>query len=214
MLFQYTHLARGAIRIVRFHPRSTPSDIHLTLEHLESYADGAKQYIVLSYCPSQQESKSVTLHGRTRMVPAPVWGILSALVTHHDTAAGYWVDAICVNQRDENEKQAQEAEMARLYASAEKVLAWCGAEDEDSERVFKALQSQPANHTQTSELAESDKDAVEKLLRRDYFKQDHTLLKQAQHVELLCGRFRCDMKLAEQFTRNIYDSPKSSQPVL
>ncbi|KXT13280.1 hypothetical protein AC579_2497 [Pseudocercospora musae] len=194
MLFQYTYLARGAIRLARFHPRSTPSDIHLTLEHQETYSSAESPYTVLLYHHSEGESKSLTLHGRTRMVPAPVWDALSAIQVHGNAQDRYWVHPICVNQRDENEMQEHAAQMDHIYFSARKALAWCGEEDGHTEKVFESLRKKAdPNRTNIDELDEQSKHALEMLLQRIFSEQHQALLRQAKHVELMCGRYRCDM---------------------
>jgi Heterokaryon incompatibility protein (HET) len=45
-----------------------------------------------------------------------------------DTARVLWIDAICINQTDNDEKNQQVALMASIYKSAEHVLAWLGGE--------------------------------------------------------------------------------------
>ncbi|RMJ19667.1 hypothetical protein CDV36_000650 [Fusarium kuroshium] len=42
-----------------------------------------------------------------------------------------WADAICIDQKNDTERQAQVQLMARLYQQAECVFAWLGSEDED-----------------------------------------------------------------------------------
>ncbi|RSM18298.1 hypothetical protein CDV31_002817 [Fusarium ambrosium] len=42
-----------------------------------------------------------------------------------------WADAICIDQQNDPERQAQVQLMARLYQQAECVFAWLGSEDED-----------------------------------------------------------------------------------
>jgi hypothetical protein len=43
-----------------------------------------------------------------------------------------WVDAICLNQDDENEKAHQIPHMGRIYQSASRTLIWLGIEEDDS----------------------------------------------------------------------------------
>jgi hypothetical protein len=48
-----------------------------------------------------------------------------------------FVDAICINQRDNNEKGEQVAIMGDIYAGAKCVLAWLGANDGGMNLVFQ-----------------------------------------------------------------------------
>ncbi|KAF9869881.1 hypothetical protein CkaCkLH20_12680 [Colletotrichum karsti] len=56
-----------------------------------------------------------------------------------------WVDAVCINQADDDEKAAQVQMMGKIYSSAHRVLAFLGNEPEDTEdtsfciRVLKLL---------------------------------------------------------------------------
>lgn len=49
-----------------------------------------------------------------------------------DDVCYLWIDALCINQEDLNERAAQVQLMARIYSSCDKVIAWLGAEDEAS----------------------------------------------------------------------------------
>ncbi|KAJ4323634.1 hypothetical protein N0V84_004242 [Fusarium piperis] len=48
-----------------------------------------------------------------------------------------WADAICIDQQNDRERQAQVQLMAKLYQQAECVFAWLGSEDEDL--AFRSL---------------------------------------------------------------------------
>ena len=48
----------------------------------------------------------------------------------------FWVDAIYINQADDEEKSGQVARMDRIFASAKNVRVWLGESDEDSEVVI------------------------------------------------------------------------------
>jgi len=41
-----------------------------------------------------------------------------------------WVDAICINQSDENERSSQVNLMSTIYRAARRVLVWLGKEDQ------------------------------------------------------------------------------------
>ena len=141
MLFQYTHVPRNAIRLLTFAPSSTPADISLNLHHQERYSDSSIKYNVLLYSPDLQLSKPLTLHGRTRLAPAPVWAALSAILQQHRSFVGtpLWIESLCVNQRDEAEVAGQRVEVPQIYTCAEQLLVWCGCSGENAETAFEAL---------------------------------------------------------------------------
>lgn len=51
-----------------------------------------------------------------------------------------WIDSVCINQADLDEKAAQVALMASIYASSQEVLACIGESDEDSDAVGQAAE--------------------------------------------------------------------------
>ncbi|KAF2815344.1 HET-domain-containing protein [Mytilinidion resinicola] len=66
-----------------------------------------------------------------------------------------WVDAVCINQADLEERSQQVAMMRDIYASAERVVIWLGDEDDDSNAVFDALGDivAPSSHQYDEEQA-------------------------------------------------------------
>jgi len=59
----------------------------------------------------------------------------------------FWIDALCINQQDDDEKSLQVQLMYDIYSSAEKTIAWTGETSEDSEAaldfvivLFKVIQ--------------------------------------------------------------------------
>ncbi|ETS78377.1 hypothetical protein PFICI_10439 [Pestalotiopsis fici W106-1] len=50
-----------------------------------------------------------------------------------------WVDQVCINQEDEEEKAVQVAMMGAIYANADAVLAWIGEETDDSQLAFSTF---------------------------------------------------------------------------
>jgi hypothetical protein len=56
------------------------------------------------------------------------------------TATVYlWVDAICINQSDDEEKSVQVATMLKIFQKAEKVHAWLGPQSQDSDLAMVCL---------------------------------------------------------------------------
>lgn len=50
-----------------------------------------------------------------------------------------WVDAICINQKDIEEKNEQVSRMAEIYGQADAVRVWLGNETDDSEMAIKHI---------------------------------------------------------------------------
>ncbi|KAI0434490.1 heterokaryon incompatibility protein-domain-containing protein [Xylaria sp. FL1042] len=50
-----------------------------------------------------------------------------------------WIDAICINQGDEEEKKTQVQMMGDIYDCAERVLIWLGPEDDHSRRATSVV---------------------------------------------------------------------------
>jgi hypothetical protein len=58
------------------------------------------------------------------------------------TPADYlWIDAICINQEDDDEKGSQVSMIFDIYSVAQSVVVWLGEEDEDTFLALEALSS-------------------------------------------------------------------------
>ncbi len=79
---------------------------------------------------------------------------------HESEPTAVWVDALCINQRDKNEKEEQVAKMDKIYRKAYNVNIWLGSDDDPQHRVsdmaMRFIQEviDPNNH---SELMDDDK---------------------------------------------------------
>jgi hypothetical protein len=51
----------------------------------------------------------------------------------------FWVDAICINQRDNEEKRFQVALMTEIYQRARHVFAWLGSADKSSDLAIRCI---------------------------------------------------------------------------
>jgi hypothetical protein len=53
---------------------------------------------------------------------------------------GLWADAICINQKDYEERSRQVRKMREIYGKAWTVIAWLGEEASQSDKAFQLLQ--------------------------------------------------------------------------
>jgi len=81
-----------------------------------------------------------------------------------------WVDAICINQVDQKEKEDQIPLMAEIYAKARRVVVWLGEAGGDSDQALEEIRR--AGEKSASLLgAESSKEAIRQLLERPWFQR-------------------------------------------
>jgi hypothetical protein len=52
----------------------------------------------------------------------------------------YWIDALCMNQQDVLERNAQVAKMAEIYLKAQSVIVWLGKEDEHTKDAITTIE--------------------------------------------------------------------------
>lgn len=187
MIFQYAHLLKNSLRLVRFHPNSTPSSIHLILEHQDRYFDKDVHYNALAYVPqgSAVEFKDITLQGRTKLVPSNLWYALSALVESHDISGRFWVEYVCVNQRDEAEKARHRRDLEGIYRAADEVLVWMGFKGAEVGDV-----ASPSSELGTLLRSPRDSSAFQHAL-------EHLHLQQAKEVTLFSGKPLLDARQSD-----------------
>ncbi|KAL6885399.1 heterokaryon incompatibility domain-containing protein [Trichoderma evansii] len=103
-----------------------------------------------------------------------------------------WVDAICINQKDTEERNNQVQRMAMIYAMANRVIVWLGEAEDNSdqalEEIHKSADGQPTKDDKEIQ------NAILKLLQRAWFKRIWVLqeVAAARNVLILCGPMEID----------------------
>ncbi|KAF2202117.1 HET-domain-containing protein [Delitschia confertaspora ATCC 74209] len=99
-------------------------------------------YEALSYVwGSPLDPPSITFNGHERFpVTANLFTALKYL-RYRDRKRVLWVDAVCINQKDIEERNAQVRLMGEIYKGARPVLVWLGQEDEGSDEALGLLSS-------------------------------------------------------------------------
>ena len=125
---------------------------HIPQYEALSYVWGSKKHPVdISVTARQQErSKSLSLLGWSRRprLEASSLGTISVTrnlatafpyLRERDKPRVFWIDAICVNQRDRAERGHQVKRMAAVYSMASQVIVWLGPESQNSTSALRAL---------------------------------------------------------------------------
>lgn len=134
----YHDLGDNQMRLMHLHPsREFDAPICATL-HTSNFSD-EPVYKALSYAWGNPHlTSNITVNGKD--FPATI-NLVSALRHLREEQAGkvLWIDAVCINQLNVEERNRQVQMMARIYKSAEEVVAWLGESEDDSDEAMKLL---------------------------------------------------------------------------
>jgi hypothetical protein len=129
------------IRLIRLQPWSTQyGSLRCKLEYAS--LDDNPRYNALSYTWSDEEQAQYFLSELTLYVndtQLPIHPNLDSALRHLRSEVSdmvIWVDAVCINQDDPDEKSWQVGQMRRVYLQAECVLVWLGPSTDDSSKAI------------------------------------------------------------------------------
>ncbi|KAG4442122.1 hypothetical protein IFR05_002408 [Cadophora sp. M221] len=162
--------------------------------------DQAPPYKALSYTWGSPNDPQlpIKLNQRTFSVRENLWLALQQLHTQ-PTPIIIWIDALCINQSDEIERNEQVTKMKTIYEKAEEVVVWLGPSYENSHLAFQFIQEMydHRDHVewivqkfqlQQSELKQSVV-GLGKLISREYWDRMWIVqeLTVAKRISLRCG---------------------------
>ena len=148
-------------------------------------------YEALSYTwgdPSDICPKPVDFNGFPKHISSNLEAALRVL-RFHDRTRILWIDALCINQKDIDEKNRQIAMMGSIYETAQNVVVWLGPESEDSELAMSTISN--LNTVGDFELiTKSAWVALENLFSRPWFSRIWVLqeFKRGRNPMLQCGK--------------------------
>ncbi|KAF3004766.1 hypothetical protein E8E13_001319 [Curvularia kusanoi] len=138
----YRPLKANHIRVLLILPATEPDfsdtiSCQLSEESLDS--DPLPKYRALSYVwGNTSNPKTVLLNGQPFPVRNNLWTFLAQARKHGYTDPA-WIDAVCINQDDTDERNKQVALMGRVYCSATDVRVWLEDEDGEIERTVEEM---------------------------------------------------------------------------
>ncbi|PVH71655.1 heterokaryon incompatibility, partial [Cadophora sp. DSE1049] len=103
-------------------------------------------YETLSYCWGPEGTyRCIDIDGHSVPIRRNLWWALYHLRYRvRGMKRTLWIDALCINQNDISERNAQVSIMGSIYASASGVLIWAGEEAEGSTEALKAIGEIPS----------------------------------------------------------------------
>ncbi|KAI3317667.1 heterokaryon incompatibility protein-domain-containing protein [Xylariaceae sp. AK1471] len=187
----YSPLPEGSIRLLRLMPHQ---DWHFPIQcHIFdcplSDVGSTHLYEALSYTWGTEDNlRSIRLNNCDLPVGANLHAALSHLRDRYIERV-IWIDAICINQRDLNEKGRQVQSMAKIYANANRVVVWLGEAAANSDQALEDIRIAAAKRPTKSSASETNQQAILTLLQRSWFQRIWVLqeVAAARYVLIKCG---------------------------
>ena len=220
----HQQLRRGEIRLIRIEPDSEANKIRCSFVN-KSLIDTKINYNALSYVWGDQSSKvTICCNGKNFDITKNLHEALLQLRKNaHEKLL--WVDAICIDQSNNEEKTAQVRLMRTIYSEAEMVIIWLGKEvptDRSGYELMQKVQSalgrpnfefNDASLTQFLDLHalglpdmhDPAWDAAVKILSRPWFSRVWIVqeLLVARRSICLCGKVEVNPTLIIEFATNV-----------
>jgi hypothetical protein len=225
-LYHYRPLEHtNSFRLLTLHSASEPSDpIRCSLQH------------ALLSEPLDYEAVSYTWGEVTTLYPILVehdWSELFVRINcynmlHHLRHADHdrllWIDAICINQTDLDERGHQVKSMDKIYKHASRVVVHLGEETPGSRILFEELAEADMELSETGQCIQRDprqssKEELEKLLQRPWFYRVWVLqeVKNNPCILYMCGSAQTSAKILnlwlEQCRVRVLESVEDDWPL-
>lgn len=137
--FNYESLPAGSIRLLALDPELRDGRPQLSIKSCAR--DEAPEYVSMSYCWGQDpESELIYLDGQPFGARPNLFQLLLHLRHHcreYPEWKYFWIDAICIDQTNIEEKNEQVRRMEDTYRKATTIAAWLGmpGESKNKERT-------------------------------------------------------------------------------
>ena len=230
--FNYTYSSlddKDGIRLMILMPGHKDKPLKCTITH--SSLSNKPVYEALSYVWGAQDTTH-TLHCNESVILVGE-NLFTALLQfrQHDKPRVLWVDKICIDQDNLEERGSQVSFMDRIFKAASKVIVWLGEADDETPKAYDLLDQV---HDKTQENSGSfqqtlmggrplkkafnlpDAESLEwkalaSLLERPWFRRAWTFQEavSAEHLDVVCGawsntwhRFSGSLKLIGHIQEN------------
>ncbi|KAF2257810.1 ankyrin [Lojkania enalia] len=141
--YRYSQLSLPtSIRLLRLLPcRQDAKTLRCELfkYHIRDSDTVSHPYKTLSYVwGSEDKPRSIIIDNQNLNVMQNLYVALLRL-RNHTCSRIIWVDAVCINQANEEGKGSQIPLMAEIYAKASRVIVWLGETEGDGNRALEAI---------------------------------------------------------------------------
>lgn len=132
-------LYKNDIRIMVLHPGDFEDEIQFHMEHIRLHTPHPK-YEALSYAwEGQIATEAIWCSDRKIHVTANVHSALRHL-RDQNYSRKLWIDALCIDQSDIDERSQQVRLMGDVFSEADRVVVWLGNETADTHTALSSIQ--------------------------------------------------------------------------
>jgi hypothetical protein len=137
------------IRVLNMHHTTDERDpVSYSLRTISLDAEEKITYKALSYVwGDMSDRRVITVDGFKMLITHNLYQVLPYLrrrfansVPNSTSGIDFWIDAICINQNDFEERASQVKMMAAIYSSAVEVVIWLGEANETSPAALTTVQ--------------------------------------------------------------------------
>jgi Heterokaryon incompatibility protein (HET) len=207
-VYQYSSLSSATefpIRLLKLKAGVGWSPLCCQLWHT-ALSESPPVFEALSYVWGPPESEPA----RILVAEAPEWRTLPILsnlrealyrLRHAKEDRFIWVDALCINQSDHDEKSQQVPMMGKIYHSARSVIIWLGEEADDSDLALsfipRVADLSQFDHIIKDQASTREWYALSKFMNRPWFLRRWVVqeLAFAKEARLYCGGGEVDWAL-------------------
>ncbi|KAF1965285.1 HET-domain-containing protein, partial [Bimuria novae-zelandiae CBS 107.79] len=183
----------GNIRLLRLIPNKNKTAI-IKCQLFNYFLELDKSthlYDALSYVwGNPNETLPIFIDGHVLHITTSLHAALLRL-RDHSFERIIWVDAVYINQANEEEKEHQIQSMARIYGQANRVIVWLGNAGDDSNQALETIRSVAEDE---STNVSNNQEAILALFQRPWFERIWVLqeVAAARHVLIMCGSAEID----------------------
>lgn len=136
-IYQQLPLAPGTIRVIDIdRAKDTTAPLNGTLRVIR--LKDCPNFTALSYVRGNGSTESIYCNGCAFAITSNCKEALISLRSVQEDLC-IWVDAVCINQEDDAEKDGQIPIMGEIYTWANVVWVWLGPEDDGCTRAIESL---------------------------------------------------------------------------
>jgi hypothetical protein len=140
--FEYSPLnpLHPEIRLLKVMPAEHQSESILNCDMITVRLESKPEYVALSYVwGSPARTQPILLNGQPFKVTVNLENFLLHFRNVNAEMVPLWIDAICINQDDNNEKSTEVQRLRTIFRGATSVLAWLGPSTKSTITAMKKM---------------------------------------------------------------------------